>query len=222
METKSFVTCYDSDCEKYAELLMTLVSMNDKIKNINFLREEFKKNKGIVSTEYVLTIGKEGSAVNSQHFPPNKYDSYGIQIGVKGRKAWIVCNDFNWTIESEHEFLKEMTACFEALNMKTEDIEKERKEIEKFLNREKKIEKEDKNEKRSLIKDIISIPASIVTIPYDLYIISYFWASYLADVFKDKTTRRYFQYKYAVSLFYKDFIEDFLQVKEQNKKEELF
>ena len=93
METKSFVTCYDSDCEKYAELLMTLVSMNDKIKNINLLREEFKKDRGIVSTEYVLTIGKDGSAVNSQHFPADKYNSYGIQIGVKGRKAWIVCMD---------------------------------------------------------------------------------------------------------------------------------
>ena len=198
METKSFVTCYDSKCEKYAELLMTLVSMNDKIKNINMSREEFKKDRGIVSSEYVLTIGKESSVVNSQHFPPNKYNSYGIQIGVKGRKAWIVC---------------------ESLNMKTEDIEKEKKEIEEFLNREKEIEAEDKNEKRSLIKDIISIPASVITLPYEIFI---FYKILLAEAFKDKTTRRYFQYKYAVSLFYKDFIEDFLQVKETSKKEELF
>ena len=35
MQEKSFATCFDKNCEEFAELLMTLVSENPSICNIN-------------------------------------------------------------------------------------------------------------------------------------------------------------------------------------------
>ena len=63
MTEKSFATCFDKGCEQFAEVLMTLVSKDDRICNIKTSREEFKKDRSIVSGEYVLTIGdKSGSS----------------------------------------------------------------------------------------------------------------------------------------------------------------
>lgn len=96
MQEKSFATCFDKNCEEFAELLMTLVSENPSICNINQKKEVFKKDRAITSNEYVLAIGPDGSKVNRASFP-DSYNKYGIHIGYRGRKAWISCENFDWT-----------------------------------------------------------------------------------------------------------------------------
>lgn len=56
MSEKSFVTCFDrdKDLEKVAEFLMALVSDDDKIRNKNTSREEFKKDRKVTSDEYYI------------------------------------------------------------------------------------------------------------------------------------------------------------------------
>ena len=76
MQEKSFATCFDKNCEEFAELLMTLVSENPSICNINQKKEVFKKDRAITSNEYVLAIGPDGSKVNRASFP----DSYKMCI----------------------------------------------------------------------------------------------------------------------------------------------
>lgn len=115
---KSFVTCYDNDCEEYAEVLMTLVSADKKLCNIKRDKKEFKKDRSIVSGEYVLTIGKKGSEYNRQNFK-DEYNNYGIHFGYYGAKAWIYCEKFEWDRNSIIAFNKEVLSLRKKLVMDT-------------------------------------------------------------------------------------------------------
>lgn len=130
---KSFVTCYDKDWEEYAEILMTLVSKDKSLRNVKRDKEEFKKDRSIVSDEYVLTIGKKSSEYNSRNFK-DIYNNYGIHIGYHGAKAWIHCDDFDWDKKSQFEFNKGLFSLLEELGMKTEDFdEKTQKLLKKYI-----------------------------------------------------------------------------------------
>lgn len=113
---KSFVTCYDKDCEEYAETLMTLVSKDKTLRTINREKKEFKKDGSVVSDEYVLTIGKNSSSYNRQNFS-DIYFNYGIHIGCYGTKAWISCEKFEWDNKTISEFNEELRYCLEKLGI---------------------------------------------------------------------------------------------------------
>ena len=121
---KSFVTCFDKDCEDFAEVLMTLVSANPSIRNINQKNEVFKKNSAVTSDEYVLTIGPKGSKVNKSSFC-DCYSKYGIHIGFRGRKAWISCENFYWDESSLKEFHTECKQLLKDHGMSEDDIDDE-------------------------------------------------------------------------------------------------
>ena len=74
MSEITFVTSYDSNCKEYANTLMTLVSDDEYLRNIERRNETFKKDESIVSDEYVLTIGKKASKFNMQNFK-DKYNN---------------------------------------------------------------------------------------------------------------------------------------------------
>ena len=122
MQEKSFATCFDKNCEEFAELLMTLVSENPSICNINQKKEVFKKDRAITSNEYVLAIGPDGSKVNRASFP-DSYNKYGIHIGYRGRKAWISCENFDWTEKSLGEFHTDLILLLKELGMSTDNID---------------------------------------------------------------------------------------------------
>lgn len=128
---KSFVTCFDKDCEEFAEVLMTLVSENPSIRNINQKNEVFKKNIAVTSDEYVLTIGSKSSKVNKSSFC-DCYSKYGIHIGFRGRKAWISCENFDWDENSLKEFLTECKQLLKDHGMSEDDIDDE---IAKIVNK---------------------------------------------------------------------------------------
>ena len=130
---KSFATCYDKDCEDFAELLMTLVSENTSICNVNQKKEEFKRDRAVTSNEYVLTIGPKGSKVNKSSFC-DCYSKYGIHIGFRGRKAWISCENFDWDENSLKEFLTEYKQLLKDHGMSEDDIDDEiAKNVEKTV-----------------------------------------------------------------------------------------
>ncbi len=125
MQEKSFATCFDKNCEEFAELVMTLVSENPSICNINQKKEVFKKDRAITSNEYVLAIGPDGSKVNRASFP-DSYNKYGIHIGYRGRKAWISCENFDWTEKSLGEFHTDLILLLKELGMSTDNIDDRR------------------------------------------------------------------------------------------------
>lgn len=127
---KSFVTCFDKDCEEYAEILMTLVSADKTLCNIKKDKKEFDKDRSIVSGEYVLTIGKKGSEYNRQNFK-DEYNNYGIHFGYYGAKAWIYCEKFEWDRNSIIAFNKEVLSLRKKLVMDTNKKEHTIKPLKK-------------------------------------------------------------------------------------------
>ena len=230
---KSFVTCYDKGCEEYAETLMTLVSKDKALQNIKREKEEFKKDRSIVSGEYVLTIGKGGSEYNSRNFK-DIYNNYGIHFGYYGTKAWIYCDDYDWDVKSLFEFNKEFFFFLDELGMKTEDFDgKARKVYEKLVESQKQTAKgkqgyhdsagmnapvmrdEIEAAMQSIINELftgLSYWDLLLLSPYDLFI----------RMWKKKKRRRRNQYCFAIVLFYHRYLHDFLEIKEEKCEEQNF
>lgn len=208
-QKKSFVAVYDKDCREYAETLMTLVSNKDSLRNVNVEREEFKKNRAITSDEFVLTIGKKGTACYKQDFP-DKYSSFGIHIGYYGAKAWIICDNINWTEESLAEFHKEVIAVREKLGMVTEGIVKKDRAL-----------LENKVDEQSLIvsggMDVFVLPA---TNPLLAPVAAASTFKKLIDYVNNRKDFKKQQYRFAIALFYSNYLNDFLKIKEENDEEQ--
>ena len=204
-DEKTFVTCYDKECDEYATTLMTLLSNNDAICNVKTIREIFNKDRGIVSNEYVLTIGNKSSKYNRNNFK-DRYDKYGIHIGYYGKKAWISCEKFNWDENSLFEFHKELISLLKELGMNIDDIDDRAKE---FVN----------NQSTQLNKNNLQVQVNIemykllmtslaVTNKMPLAKKFYEWFVYF---FKRSEYRRQ-QYSYAIALFFHTYIKDFLKI----------
>lgn len=209
MRERSFVTCFDKDCEEYAEVLMTLISENESICNINIKKEEFKKDRKVTSGEYVLTIGPEGSKVNKTNFP-DCYDKYGIHIGFRGRKAWICCEDYSWNEQNLKAFQTDLIQLLDEHGMRTENIDEE---IAEYIKKIKKIKTMDdvcvRPSPLTVDKTLISIVAELA------WIVGYTGTDFMlkginySRIKKEIRTR---QYCLAVVMFYHKYINEFLNI----------
>lgn len=228
MGEKSFVTVYDKGLEEFAEVIMTLVSTDTVICNIKRATEEFKKDKSIVSGEYVLYIGERGSAFIRQNFK-DAYCNYGIHIGFYGTKAWISCERFEWGFVNEADFTIELHSTLERLGMNAKDYEKYVKAclLYKQLNdapiasekragehRETtglspKDNPESIAERKAYLKKYLSF---VVEHASELD-----WISDLSGSNKLKL-----QYRFAIALFYDKYLHDFLQIKKEEKENQQF
>lgn len=225
---KTFVTCYDNDCKAYATVLTTLLSNDEKIANVKRDETEFNKDISIVSSEYILTIGEKSSAVNSGNFPANKYNDYGIKIGIYGHKAWISCEDFYWDEDSEHKFQVELLDLLKDLGMATDDIDKE---IEQYLESKKKAKDEllpQKTETKNIFVESLAAVryqikqginhSSVVNWSKILY---YVTTDYVRDLFK-RSSRRDRQYRFAVAIFVLKYMTEFLKIEETVQEKQDF
>ena len=216
MTEKSFVTCFDKDFKECAELLMTLISQNESICNINRKTEEFNKDCAVTSSEYVLTIGPNGSKVNRSNFP-DCYNKYGIHIGFRGRKAWICCEDYNWNKEKVKEFRKELIQLLDELGMRIDNIDEE---IEENIKKAKVAKTTAVVSTGSLagnviMESIISTSTTLFSIPKSIamaFTLLYYIFRELIEDLMNKQKIRDQQYKLAVVLFYHKYINEFLNI----------
>ena len=231
MVEKSFATCFDKDCEEYANTLMTLVSKDKSICNIKTSREEFKKDRSIVSGEYVLTVGEKGSAYNKQNFK-DIYSDYGIHIGYYGAKAWISCESFKWDENSLFKFHTELISVLDELGMNTDNIDDRAKE---FLKEQKKNKKYAENKGKNIQQGDLAeafhkeayevLMTSIAVTNIIKNNISFGFGNIFLKVgkwfssFLKKSERRKQQYKYAIVLFYHRYIHDFLELDDKNNED---
>jgi hypothetical protein len=233
MVEKSFATCFDKDCEEYANTLMTLVSKDKSICNIKTSREEFKKDRSIVSGEYVLTIGEKGSAYNKQNFK-DIYNDYGIHIGYYGAKAWISCESFKWDEESLFKFHTELISVLDELGMNTDNIDDRAKE---FLKEQKKIKKNIDSYKNKNIQpgdvaeafhkeayEVLMTSIAVTNILQKNIAFGFAGSIFLKvekwfSDFLKKSERRKQQYRYAIVLFYYRYIHEFLELDEKNNED---
>lgn len=210
MTEKSFVSCFDKNCEEFAELLMTLISDEGAIRNINIKKETFKKDRAITSDEYVVTIGLEGSKVNKMNFP-DCYDKYGIHIGFRGKKAWICCEDYNWKKKEVNEFRKELILLLDELGMRTENIDVE---IEENIKKAKVAKSTAIVCTGSLAGNIImgSLITTLMATNIPIYLSVYCYIKNKIWNFLNKHKIREQQYKLAVVMFYHKYINEFLNI----------
>jgi hypothetical protein len=221
MNEITFVTSYDNDCGVYADTLMTLVSNDKYLCNITRRNEEFKKDRSIVSGEYVLTIGNEASKNNLQNFK-DKYNNFGIHFGYHGTKAWICCESFKWDKESLFKFHSELISVLDEFGMKTDNIDDRVKE---FLENKKK-NMNSYNGKKAQLGDLanevlMTNIAVTSTLMQSIWLVSevlLFLAEWIYGL-REKSELRKQQYKYAIVLFYKRYIHEFLKIDEMNDKE---
>lgn len=209
MRERSFVTCFDKDCEMYAEVLMTLISENESICNINIKKEEFKKDRKVTSGEYVLTIGPEGSKVNKTHFP-DCYDKYGIHIGFRGRKAWICCEDYRWNEKKLKEFQTDLIQLLDEHRMRKDNINEE---IAEYIKKVKKIKTMDDVCVRPSPQTVNETFNSIV--PEMAWIVGYIGTNFMLKGIKYSRIKkeiRTLQYCLAVVMFYHKYINEFLNI----------
>lgn len=218
MTEKSFATCFDKGCEQFAEILMTLVSKDDRICNIKTSREEFKKDRNIVSGEYVLTIGEKSSAVQRAYFP-DKYNEYGIHIGFYGHKGWISCDNVYLSPKEEHKFLEDMEDLLVKSDMGNPSLAQKVDEMKSSLNKETQIKQEaaEDNGKSSIIKLLNPIPY-LEAIGIVFRALKYVAEDWLIDSRK----RKELLYGYAVLYFYHKFLKEFLNIEEQQPIEQSF
>ena len=232
MSEKTFVTSYDSDCKEFANTLMTLVSADEYLRNIERRNETFKKDESIVSDEYDLTIGQKASKFNMQNFK-DKYNNYGIHFGYHGTKAWICCESFKWDKESLFKFHSELISVLDEFGMKTDNIDDRAKE---FLKEQKKIKKKIdsfegkpgplkgdaaeafQNEAYEVLMTQIAV-TNIMQQNIMGFVGIIYMAGKLIIYLLKKSERRKLQYKYAIVLFYKRYIHEFLKIDEKNIKE---
>lgn len=212
---KSFVTCFDKDCEDFAELLKTLVSERSSIRNIKQKKKDFDKQQDVTSDEYVLTIGNKSSIKNIESFK-SQYNKYGIHIGYIGHKAWICCEKFDWDKRSRTEFHKELIILLDQLGMCTDNIDDT---IAEYVKRVKRDDSMDSVLGCTLAQTVLL--SSIVY--FNLFQENKFiflWRK-LCNLFSS-SQRRKEQYKLAVVLFYHKYLNDFLQMynKEDDKNED--
>lgn len=211
MTEKSFVSCFDKNCEEYAETLMTLISENESIRNINLKKEAFKKDRVITSDEYVLTIGSEGSKVNKTNFP-DCYDKYGIHIGFRGKKAWICCEDYDWNKKEVKEFRKELILLLDELGMRTDNIDVE---IEENIKKAKAAKSTaivctGSSAGNIIMGSLITVSLMAPSIP--IYLSVYYYIKNKICNYLNKQKIREQQYKLAVVMFYHKYINDFLNI----------
>ena len=225
MSKKSFVTCYDKDkdLEDVAGFLMTLVSDDDKIRNIEISREEFKKDRKVTSDEFVLAIGEKGSANYRENFR-DMYDQYGIHIGFRGAKAWINVEKFDWDEGSRSKFYQELLSLSEEMNLDLKD--KPIKEyLETIRENRKKIGKNDNEDATKLHTDALDIIMTVLAVtnaelnPIHKYFLSVH--KWFRELFK-KSKQRRLQYKLAVIMFVHKYIHEFLKIDEQERTEQDF
>lgn len=212
---KSFETCHDKDCEAYAQVLMTLISDNEKICNIKRTLKEFNKDNNVVSNEYVLSIGEKSSAISCENFGANIYDSYGIQIGTHGHKAWISCKEFPWDEENYSLFTLEYYDLLKGLQMAPKISTAELKILRKVKKRilESKKSNKDFEDKASFSwkKDKWEIPILVV----------YYVISAIEQIKKrrKKADMRDRQYKFAIAWFFQNHLEAFLKMQAKPQEE---
>ena len=212
MNEITFVTSYDNDCGVYADTLMTLVSNDKYLCNITRRNEEFKKDRSIVSGEYVLTIGNEASKNNLQNFK-DKYNNFGIHFGYHGTKAWICCESFKWDKESLFKFHSELISVLDEFGMKTDNIDERAKEYLK--NRKKNMNSYNgkKAQLGDLANEVLMTNIAVTsTLMQSIWLVSevlLFLAEWIYGL-REKSELRKQQYKYAIVLFYKRYIHEFL------------
>jgi len=231
MSEITFVTSYDNDCVEFAETLMTLVSADKYLCNIKRSNEEFKKDRSIVSGEYILTIGNEASKYNMQNFK-DIYNNYGIHFGYHGTKAWISCESFKWDEKSLLKFHTELISVLDELGMNTENIDdiakkvlKEQKNIKKNIDSfegKPGLQKGDFAEAfYNEAYNVLMTSLAVNNIMQKNMIMGFFLAvgKWFRDFLK-KSERRKQQYKYATVLFYYRYIHDFLELDDKNNKDD--
>ena len=233
MSEITFVTSYDKDCWVHADNLMTLVSNDKYLCNITRKNEEFIKDRSIVSGEYVLTIGNKASKNNLLNFK-DKYNKYGIHFGYHGTKAWICCESFKWDKESLFKFHSELISVLDEFGMKTDNIDdrakeflKEQKKIKKHIDSFKEKPEAPKGEAAEVFYneayDVLMTQLAVTNIL--LQNIGYGFIGLISIVGKwfigllKKSELRKQQYKYAIVLFYKRYLHEFLEIEEKKGEE---
>lgn len=221
MSEITFVTSYDKDCEEYANTLMTLVSADEHLCNIKRSSEEFRKDRSIVSGEYVLTIGNDASKNNMQNFKDN-YNNYGIHFGYHGTKAWICCENYKWDKDSLFKFHSELISVLDEFGMKTDNIDERAKEYLK--NRKKNMSSYNgkKAQLGDLAKEVLMTNIAVTSTLMQSIWLGFGGLLLLAKWIYglwEKSELRKQQYKYAIVLFYKRYIHEFLKIDEMNDKE---
>lgn len=218
---KSFVTVYDKDCEEYAVTLMSLVSKDKMICNINRKTEEFKKDMTIVSGEYVLSIGKKASVHLRNNFK-DIYSNYGIHIGYCGTRAWISCENFDWDKVSLYDFKKELYSISEELGMNTENIEES---VKLSVNNEQKKKALETMLSEKIHTELVSsetsdeIKEALLRAIQDAIITILCPEVTLFNFLHKRKEKRRQQYRFATVLFYYYYLCDFLEIKREGNEE---
>lgn len=214
---KSFVTCFDKDCEKFAEVLMTLVSENPSIRNINQKNEVFKKNIAVTSDEYVLTIGSKSSKVNKSSFC-DCYSKYGIHIGFHGRKAWISCENFNWDEKSLKEFHTDLIQLLKDHDMPVDNIDDEIAKNMKKTVSAGALDTFIGPKGTGIIMSSLTMAAIMnkSKSPKHDWLVPFKFLRRLIDNLLNASERRKQQYRLAVVLFYHNYINKFLGLDTSN------
>lgn len=216
---KSFVTCFDKDCEEFAEVLMILVSENPSIRNINQKNEVFKKNIAVTSDEYVLTIGSKSSKVNKSSFC-DCYSKYGIHIGFRGRKAWISCENFDWDENSLKEFRTDLIQLLKDHDMPVDNIDDE---IAKNVNKAAAVGALGACAFAGPMGTGIIMSSLVMAAimnksksPKHDWLVPFKFLRRLIDNLLNASERREQQYRLAVVLFYHNYINEFLGLDTSN------
>ena len=214
----NFITCYDKDLLEIAEFLKILVSNNDSINNLDFNLVQFN-NQEIVSKEYVLYIGKKSVNKKSKMFK-DVYNKYGIHIGYYGKNAWVYCEDFNWTEKSYFNLKEDLIIILNDLNLNHNDIDddiaKQVKNMKNGKDWDNVVNSCKNNEERirtacAWMSISIASPSILGPIGWVLE-----WILKKIRNYFSKEEKRKHQYLLAIVIFYRFYLNELLNIKEDS------
>ena len=185
----------------YAEYLFQKISANNKIGEnivsaVLWDEKQFLANEATWSSEnYVLYVGDSDLAKETQMFMDVKYDEAGIRILGLGKKAVLYVEDKN--LSEEEDFTK-LNALYEKYK---EEIEK--KDMSSFNKKHSNIKK------AALTGLVLFTPLSLVGVAGAAAV--GLGGNKLLDSRKEKEQIKIIQKLCATTMFYHEFLPDFLE-----------
>lgn len=205
-KSSQFTIVYDEKQKKYAVILNTLVSEIEDLKSIDKELRKFENQSVPTSNDFIVYIGKESTKELRNSFN-DKYAKYGIHVGYRGTKAWIYCNKIKWNWATYLAFHAELMDLFVNMGMNPESVK------EKIYHGIEELQTE----------GTITVPSCLTT-TQEMFWDTMVEATFLTKIknyfkriffklFHAESNRLHQQYSFAILLFYKDYIKDYLDLK---------
>lgn len=206
---KQFTIIYDKEQEEYATVLNTLISEIKEAKNVKREFKIYDQNMNLTDKDFVLFVGDKSSLMYRENFK-DSYSKYGIHLGYRGTKAWIYCEKAEWNKKIYKEFHNELLELYQKMAMNPSKVQEHVDEgVKEYIETGTSVVPVGSTIAQQVLWTSIITSQIIVMNPLiSLLYMTYRW---IKSLFAE-STRIDQQYRFAVVLFFSEYLKDYLKI----------